>query len=104
VLQEPEEQPAQELLGLEAEVNLNPTLAAQALINFSTLVWPQWGHATSGLAPKTSFSKSWLQLWQWYSKMGIAANLLADFLGFEGRAAAPQARRLWCQSPALVLY
>jgi hypothetical protein len=42
VLQEPEEQLAQEvLLPLEVDVNLYPTLAAQALINFSTLVWPQ---------------------------------------------------------------
>jgi hypothetical protein len=65
VLQDPEEQLPQEApLGLEVEVNLYPTLAAQALINLSTLVWPQWGQATSGLAPKTSFSKSWLQLWQ----------------------------------------
>jgi hypothetical protein len=39
LLQEVEEQPVQELLDpLEAEVNLYPTLAAQALINFSTLV------------------------------------------------------------------
>jgi hypothetical protein len=65
VLQEPEEQPAQELaLPLEVAVNLPPTLAVQALINFSTLAWPQWGHSTSGSAPKTSFSNSWLQLWQ----------------------------------------
>jgi hypothetical protein len=72
VLQEPEEQLPQELvLPLEVEVNLPPTLAVQALISFSTLVWPQWGHSTFGSAPKTSFSKSWLQLWQWNSKMGI---------------------------------
>ena len=65
MLQEPEEQPPQELaLPLEVEVNLPPTLAVQALINFSTLAWPQWGHYTSGSAPKTSFSKFWLQLWQ----------------------------------------
>jgi hypothetical protein len=65
VLQEVAVQPVQELLlPLEAEVNLYPTLAAQALINFSTLVWPQWGHSTSGSEPNTSFSKSWLQLWQ----------------------------------------
>jgi hypothetical protein len=65
VLQEVEAQPVQELPPpLEVEVNLPPTLAVQALINFSTLAWPQWGHSTSGSAPKTSFSKSWLQLWQ----------------------------------------
>ena len=66
VLQEPEEQLPQELRRspLEVEVNLPPTLAVQALINFSTLAWPQWGHSTSGSVPKTSFSKSWLQLWQ----------------------------------------
>jgi hypothetical protein len=65
LLQEVAEQPAQELMPpLEVAVNLPPTLAAQALINFSTLAWPQWGHSTSGSEPKTSFSKSWLQLWQ----------------------------------------
>jgi len=42
VLQDVAVHPVQELLPpLEAEVNLYPTLAAQALINFSTLVWPQ---------------------------------------------------------------
>jgi hypothetical protein len=42
VLQDPEEQLPQEApLGLEVEVNLYPTLAAQVLINLSTLVWPQ---------------------------------------------------------------
>jgi hypothetical protein len=65
VLQEVAEQPVQELLPpLEVEVNLPPTLAEQALINFSTFLWPQWGHSTSGSVPNTSFSKSWLQLWQ----------------------------------------
>jgi hypothetical protein len=65
VLQEVAAQPVQELPPpLEAEVNFPPTLAVQALINFSTLFWPQWGHSTSGSAPKTSFSKSWLQLLQ----------------------------------------
>jgi hypothetical protein len=65
LLQEVEEQPVQELLlPLEAAVYFCPTLAAQVLISFSTLAWPQWGHSTSGSAPKTSFSKSWLQLWQ----------------------------------------
>jgi hypothetical protein len=65
VLQEPAEQPEQELLlPLEVEVNLYPTLAAQALMSFSTLSWPQWGHSTWGSDPKTSFSKSWLQLLQ----------------------------------------
>jgi hypothetical protein len=59
VLQEVAAQPVQELPPpLEVEVNLPPTLAVQALINFSTLVWPQWGHSTSGSAPKTSFSNS----------------------------------------------
>jgi hypothetical protein len=72
VLQEPEVQLPQELaLPLEVEVNLPPTLAVQALISFSTLVWPQWGHSIFESDPKTSFSKSWLQLWQWNSKMGI---------------------------------
>jgi hypothetical protein len=65
VLQEPEVQPAQELLlPLEVAVNLYPTLAAQVLINFSTLVCPQWGHSISESPPKTNFSKFWLQLWQ----------------------------------------
>jgi hypothetical protein len=77
VLQEPEVQLPQELvLALEVEVNLPPTFAVQALISFSTLVWPQWGHSISESVAKTSFSKSWLQLWQWNSKMGIAKNLL----------------------------
>jgi hypothetical protein len=60
VLQEVAAQPVQELppAPLEVEVNLPPTLAVQALINFSTLAWPQWGHSTSGSAPKTSFSNS----------------------------------------------
>jgi hypothetical protein len=88
VLQLPEEQPPQELLGLEAEVNLYPTLAAQVLINFSTLFWPQEGHSTSGSRPKTSFSKSWLQLWQWYSKIGI--DNLGQISKFMGRNT-----RLW---------
>jgi hypothetical protein len=59
VLQDPAEQPLQEApaLGLEAAVIFMPTLALQALINFSTLLWPQWGHSTSGSLPKTSFSK-----------------------------------------------
>jgi hypothetical protein len=84
VLQDPEEQLPQELLlPLEVEVNLPPTLAVQALINFSTLVWPQWGHSISESAPKTSFSKSWLQLWQWNSKMGITKNLLDGL--YEGK-------------------
>jgi hypothetical protein len=65
VLQEVAAQPVQELLlPLEAAVNLSPTLLTQALINLTTLAWPQWGHSTSGSAPKTSFSNSWLQLWQ----------------------------------------
>jgi hypothetical protein len=60
VLQDPEEQlpQAAPLLGLEAAVIFRPTLALQALINFSTLFCPQWGHSTSGSLPKTSFSKS----------------------------------------------
>jgi hypothetical protein len=62
VLQDAEEQPLQEApLGLEAAVNLYPTLAEQALINFSAFFWPQKGHSTSGSPPKTNFSKSWLQ-------------------------------------------
>jgi hypothetical protein len=65
VLQEVAAQPVQELwLPLEVAVNLPPTLLTQALINLTTLFWPQWGHTTSGSAPKTSFSNSWLQLWQ----------------------------------------
>jgi hypothetical protein len=62
VLQVLEEQPEQDPpLGFEAAVNLKPTLAAQALINFSARFWPQWGHSTSGSLPKTNFSNSWLQ-------------------------------------------
>jgi hypothetical protein len=65
VLQEVAAQPVQELwLPLEAAVNLSPTLLTQALINLTTLAWPQWGHSTAGSAAKTSFSNSWLQLWQ----------------------------------------
>jgi hypothetical protein len=59
VLQEVAAQPVHEApLGLEAAVNLYPTLAAQALINFSAPLCPQLGHSTSGSLPKTNFSNS----------------------------------------------
>jgi hypothetical protein len=74
-----EEQPVQEALEpLEAAVYFIPTLAEQVLIIFSTVAWPQWGHSTSGSEPKTSFSKSWAQLLQRNSKMGIMKHLLDD--------------------------
>jgi hypothetical protein len=58
VLQEVAAQPVQAApLGLDAAVNLYPTLAAQALINLATFFPWQKGHSTSS-PPKTSFSNS----------------------------------------------
>jgi hypothetical protein len=50
------EQPLHELAGLEAEVNLCPTLAVQALISLLTLSWPHSGHATTSSVLKTKCS------------------------------------------------